>query len=44
MPKTYKMMRIPHRWVPGMNNAFTERLEGLGIKKENIKTDVFIGY
>ncbi len=29
---------------PGMNNAFTERLEGLGIKKENIKTDVFIGY
>lgn len=29
---------------PRMNNAFTERLEGLGIKKENIKTDVFIGY
>ena len=29
---------------PGMNKAFTERLEGLGVKAENIKTDVFMGY
>ena len=29
---------------PGMNKAFTERLEGLGVKAENLKTDVFMGY
>ncbi|MCD2435261.1 FAD-dependent oxidoreductase [Acidaminococcus sp. NSJ-142] len=29
---------------PGMNKAFTERLEKLGVAAENIKTDVFMGY
>lgn len=29
---------------PGMNDSFTERLEYLGIKSENIKKDVFMGY
>jgi len=29
---------------PGMNTAFTERLQGLGVAADNIKTDVFVGY
>jgi ferredoxin-NADP reductase len=29
---------------PGMNKAFTERLEKLGIPEGNIRTDVFLGY
>lgn len=29
---------------PGMNNFFSEKLQNFGIKKENIKTDVFMGY
>lgn len=29
---------------PGMNKAFSEKLQGLGIKEENIKIDNFMGY
>lgn len=29
---------------PGMNSFFSEKLQGLGIEKDNIKTDVFTGY
>lgn len=29
---------------PGMNTAFTERLQGLGVDANNVKTDVFMGY
>lgn len=29
---------------PGMNTAFSERLQGKGISPDNIKTDIFMGY
>lgn len=30
--------------TPGMNNFITEKLIGLGIDKDHIITDVFMGY
>lgn len=29
---------------PGMNKVFSEKLQGLGVKEDNIKVDNFIGY